>query len=238
MTAAAEAVPAALSHAAGIDLAAYRADHVAERVRRAVEREGVRDVHELARLLASDPAARSRFRRSIAVSVSGMFRDPHQFDFLERELLPGLLSRASRLRVWSAGCADGSELYSVAIVLDRLGALERSFLLGSDLLEENIEAARRGVYGETQIPAALRHRVRWERRDLIREGAPQGKWHLVICRNVAIYLAPEAKRALYRALAASLTTGGVLLLGRSERLADSGGMALERVGACAYRKVR
>jgi chemotaxis protein methyltransferase CheR len=226
----------ALSSAAGLDLAAYRPDHVAERIRRAVEREELQGAEELPRLLRRDPDARARFRRSIAVSVSGIFRDPAQFELIERELLPPLVENGRRITVWSAGCADGSELYSVAIVLERLGVLERAFLLGSDVLAENIAAARRGVYDDAPIVPALRERVRWERRDLTRDGAPPGKWRLILCRNLAIYLTADAKRRLYETLAGVLATGGVLVLGRSERLADARELGLEPVGRNAYRR--
>jgi chemotaxis protein methyltransferase CheR len=124
MTAFEITVPSGLSRATGLDLSAYRVEHVAERVRRALERERIASVEELMRLLARHAAARARFRRSVAVSVSGLFRDPAQFELLERELLPPLVERPGRVTVWSAGCADGSELYSVGILLDRLGALE------------------------------------------------------------------------------------------------------------------
>jgi chemotaxis protein methyltransferase CheR len=227
----------ALSRAAGIDLDAYREEHVTERVRRALTREGAATVGALARRLEGDPGARVRFRRSLALSVSGLFRDPAQFDLLERELLPPLLADGRRVTVWSAGCADGSELYSVALLLERLGVLARASLLGSDLLDENLVAARRGVYGEVAISALLRARARWERRDLVHDGSPAGKWRLVLCRNVAIYLEPGAKRRLFETLANSLAAGGVLLLGRSERLPDPASLGLERAGPHAYRKV-
>src|SRR5207247_4979695 len=123
--------------------------------------------------------------------------------------------------IWSAGCADGSELASVAVLLDRQGALERSFLLGSDLLDENLAAARSGRFGGLALEPRVGSALRWEQRDLVRDGAPGGRWHLILCRNVAIYLAPEAKRALYATLASALAHGGVLLLGRSERFADT-----------------
>jgi chemotaxis protein methyltransferase CheR len=227
----------ALSRAAGIDLGAYREGYVAERVRRALEREGAGTVGALVRRLTADPAARVRFRSSVAVSVSGLFRDPAQFDLLERELLPPLLADGRRVTVWSSGCADGSELYSVAILLERLGALERAFLFGTDLLEENLAAARRGVYGEVTVPEHLQARAHWERRDLVRDGPPAGKWRLVLCRNVAIYLEAWAKRRLFGMLAGSLGAGGVLLLGRSERLSDPASLGLERAGPHAYRRV-
>ncbi|MBI4172782.1 MAG: protein-glutamate O-methyltransferase CheR, partial [Actinobacteria bacterium] len=60
-------------------------------MRRALEREGAAGVNELVRRLAAAPEARRRFRTSVAVSVSGLFRDPAQFALLERELLPPLL---------------------------------------------------------------------------------------------------------------------------------------------------
>jgi chemotaxis protein methyltransferase CheR len=226
----------ALSEAADLELAAYREEHVQERVRRALAREGVADEAALAGLLAADSVARGRFRRSLAISVSGLFRDPAQFELLERELLPPLVASRRRLRVWSAGCADGSELYSLALVLERLGALDRSFLLGSDVLDENLAAARAGVFGDVAIDASIRRRLRWEQRDLVRHGSAPGPWHVILCRNLAIYLSQAAKRALHEHLVAALAPGGVLLLGRSERLARPHELGLARAGAHAYRR--
>lgn len=226
-----------LSRELGIELGAYREQHVSERIRRMLEREQLESGAELVRLVRADPEARGRLRRSVAVSFSGLFRDPAQFELLERELLPLLLASRDRLGVWSAGCADGSELYSVAILLERLHALEDTFLLGSDLLEENLAAARRGVYEGVTVSEHLRARVRWERRDLVRYGAPPGRWDLVLCRNVAIYLGAPAKQKLHELLAASLAPGGVLLLGRSERLGDPAKRELERVAPHAYRRL-
>ncbi len=206
-------------------------------MRRALERERATSVNELVRRLGADPEAQRRFRTSVAVSVSGLFRDPAQFELLEQTLLPPLLAGGRRITVWSAGCADGTELYSLAIVLQRLGALERAHLLGSDLLEENLAAARRGTFDGVAIAPELRARCRWEQRDLTRDGAPPGAWRLVLCRNLAIYLAPAARHALHETLAGALAPGGVLLLGRSERLTRPDALGLEPVGRHAYRKV-
>ncbi len=226
-----------LSHAARVDLDGYRPEHVDERIRRALEREGVEDELGLARLLAGDEEARARFRRSVAVSVSGLFRDAHQFDHLEREILPPMVGDGRHIGVWSAGCADGSELASIALVLRRLGALERAALLGSDLLAENIARARAGDYGGDEIPPDVRGRLRWEQRDLLRDGAPAGRWGLVLCRNVAIYMAPGARVRLHRTLAGALPAGGVLVLGRTERLAAPEKLGLERIAPHTYRRL-
>ena len=233
-----EAATVELARAAGLELGAYREDHVRERMRRALEREGVRDVCALASLIARDQDARARFRRSVAVSVSGLFRDPAQFDLLERKVLPQLIGSGRRLTVWSAGCADGSELYSVAVLLQRLDAFENALLLGSDLLEENLGLARRGIYEGVSFSEDVRARIRWERRDLVRSGATPGKWRLVLCRNVAIYLGARSKRRLHAALVEALAYDGFLMLGRSERVSDPRALGLEQIEPHVYRRLR
>ena len=75
------------------------------------------------------------------------------------------------VRVWSAGCADGSELYDLGGMLEAAGELERSYLLGSDILEENLQRARAKQCAVANPP--VRARVRWEQRDLATEPAPR-----------------------------------------------------------------
>src|SRR4029079_6182569 len=102
------------------------------------------DAHALAARMRGDGRVRERFRRSVAVSHSGFFRDPQQFEALEQRLLPRLLEHTARLRAWSAGSATGLALWSLGVVLSRLGVLDRATLLGSDVLEENLTIARAG----------------------------------------------------------------------------------------------
>ncbi|MBE2315322.1 hypothetical protein DVA67_005005 [Solirubrobacter sp. CPCC 204708] len=224
-----------LERVSGLPLASFRDEHVDEQVARACRRLDVPDVLSLARVLRSDEAARRRFRRSIAISHAAMFRDPEQFALLEEELLPRLLAGTARISAWSAGCSDGSELYSLGVVLERLGALNRSLLLGSDLLEENLALAQVGAFDG--VSDAVRARARFERRDLTADGPPPGRWRLVLCRNVAIYMGPAARERLYGTLVAALARRGVLLLGRSERLIDPARYGLCAIAPHAYERV-
>ena len=173
---------------------------------------------------------------SLVNRASGLFSDAGQFEVLERELLPPLLADGRLLTVWSAGCGDGADLYSVAIVLERLGALERSFLLGTDRLEENLVAARRGRWGDVEIGAGIRERMRFEHHDVLRDGASRGGWLVIVCRHTGTSLTPEAKRVLHHALATALSPRGILLFGRDDRVDDATGLGLERVASGAYRK--
>jgi chemotaxis protein methyltransferase CheR len=232
------AATAELSAVTGLPLEAFRAEHVAERIERALAAEDVATAADLTARLRRDAGARERFRRSVAVSHSGFFRDPEQFEALEQRILPRLLEHVERPRAWSAGCANGLELWSLAIVLGRLGALDASRLLGTDLLEENLAVARAGVYDVVEIAPALRGRPRWQRHDLATDPPPAGRWDLILCRNVAIYLAPAAKARVHQCLAGALAPGGVLMLGRSERLGDPAALGLRRVERHVYERPR
>jgi chemotaxis protein methyltransferase CheR len=227
---------ASLAQASGLALQSYRQAHVSACVARALARHGTQSVAGLARLCQSDPAVRATLRRCILVPVTGLFRDPEQFELLEERVLPGLLGGGG-LSAWSAGCSDGSELYSLVLVLQRLGALASSRLLGSDLSAGRVELARRGAMVSATVRREARPALRWERRDLLREPPPPGAFDLVLCRNVTIYFEPPAQQAVYVKLAAALRPGGVLMLGACERLLAPGQFGLAAAGPHLYRKV-
>ncbi len=230
---------ASLTQACGIPLGSYRQAHVSACVARALTRHEAPSVAGLARMCRSDPAVRATLRRSILVPVTGLFRDPEQFELLGR-LVPALLGPHGRSRsglsVWSAGCSDGSELYSVVLMLQRLGALEGSRLIGSDVSGERVDLARRGAVVGGTVRREASPVLRWERRDLLREPAPPGAFDLVLCRNVAIYFAPPAQRAVHAKLAGALRGGGLLMLGRSERLLHPEHFGLSAVASHVYRR--
>ena len=165
---------ASLARASGLALQSYRQAHVSACVARALARHETQNVAGLARLCRADPAVRAALRRCILVPVTGLFRDPEQFEVLEERVLPRLLGRRSGLSAWSAGCSDGSELYSVVLMLRRLGALARSRLLGSDLSAGRVELARRGAMVSATVRQEAGPVLRWECRDLLREPPPPG----------------------------------------------------------------
>ncbi|MEV4422802.1 CheR family methyltransferase [Patulibacter sp. NPDC049589] len=222
----------ALSVACGLELSSFRAPHVARTVDRAVARLGAAGPAGLAAAIATDPGLRARFRRAVAVSTTGMFRDPAQFDLLDRLMREGD-RRGRPLRVWSIGASDGSELCSVALLLAGQDGLQGATLLGSDLLPENVELARQRSRDRLH-PEAL-STVRFEQRDVART-APAGPWDVVLCRNVLIHLAPAAKQAMLDHAAGALSAGGLLVLGRSERLPRDDRRGLDDAGANAYRR--
>jgi chemotaxis methyl-accepting protein methylase len=185
-----------------------------------------------ARIARSIDRAHDDARRDAQTGV----RERRVLEQLER-LLPALLADGRLLTIWFAGCGDGSELCRLGAHLDRLGALERTLLLGTDADERKVAAARR-TDDAGLTPPHVRARIRWEQRDLLRDGAPRAGWLLVICRERTCDKSEPANRSsVHATLAASLARGGLLVLGcrdTDDRLEAPG---LERLAENVYRRL-
>jgi len=202
--------------------------------------------------LESDPRRMEEMLDILLIGVTDFFRDPAVFEALRSRVLPDLLASRERLRALSAGCSDGRELYSLALAVAELGALERSELTGIDLRRSALRRAEQGRFpkreavelrrfaahfvdeGETlRATPALRERMSWKAADLLADPF-DGPYDLVLCRNVAIYLRSGAAEALWRSLAGRLSPGGVLVTGKAE--APPPGLGLRRIGPCLHRR--
>lgn len=199
---------------------------------------------------------------ALVIGVTSLFRDPPVFDALARHVLPPLARSGRRLRVWSAGCSDGAELYSIAILLDRSNILHRCELLGTDCRADALTRAVNGWYpadAARLVPSALREEYfaaepspgggapgfrarpwlravpRWRPGDVLAAAPEPGPWDLIFCRNLAIYLEPWGLRRLWANLSAALRPGGVLVAGKAERPALSfASGAFTQLGPCLY----
>jgi len=190
---------------------------------------------------------------ALLIGVTEFFRDPPVFETLRTEILPDLAPLTRPLRVWSAGCSNGAELYSLAILLAQVGMLEGSFLLGSDCRRDAIDHARAALYKSNELrniePSVcrryfdaagsfwqpiemLRRRVQWKVADLAR-GIEEGPWDIILWRNMAIYLKAEAAESVWQGLASAMSPEGVLLVGRAEQPAAA--LPLINVRRCIYR---
>jgi chemotaxis protein methyltransferase CheR len=151
-----------------------------------------------------------------------------------------------RLRVWSAACSTGQEPYSLVMLLADL--LEEEFaswqieVLGTDICDAALRQAAAGVYRDVEIRRGLsdaelsrhflregegwrirpelRRRVRFERRNLLDPFGGVGTFDLILCRNVAIYFKPDARRDLYLRMIRQLAPGGYFFTSSSESLRE------------------
>ena len=171
------------------------------------------------------------------------FRDTRPFEHLRTHALPMLqASRPGRpLRIWSAASSSGQETYSIALsVLDAPRGSRPVQILGTDISDEQIARARRGVYSEFEVSRGLapdtlaRHFTRgpgtWQISDAIRrmvefrvwnlmdDAGPLGSFDVVFCRNVLFYFDVETKRRVLKTIAERLLPGGLLYLGGAETI--------------------
>lgn len=248
---------AAVGPLVGLDLEAYKPRQMERRIVALLYRSGVRTLGELRTQLETSPQRLEAFVDGLTINVSEFLRNPDKFQELGERVLPELLARHERLRVWSAGCSMGAELYSVGMWLEALGALDRCELVGSDLDRAILARAEAGLYGDHELQGvpeawraryfqpegartrftgdAIRARTRFFAHNLLAD-PPVADCQLILCRNVVIYLNDASKQQLYRAFARALVPGGVLFLGSTERIFGHRELGLEAPAPFFYRK--
>jgi chemotaxis protein methyltransferase CheR len=202
-------------------------------------------------LRAKSDSSRALERRivdAITTNETLFFRDTSPFDLLRHKIIPELIDRrartgAARIRIWSAACSTGQELYSIAILLkELLGDPDRYGirLMGTDISDEVVARASRGQFSPVEISRGLSEAQRdryfvplaggWHIRDEIRAMASfkkmnlmadfsaLGKFDVIFCRNVAIYFNERDRITLFGRMERALEADGYLVIGAMESL--------------------
>jgi two-component system CheB/CheR fusion protein len=233
------------SHTA-YDFCFYKSGTVQRQIDRRMTRLGIQDRRTYLAKLAEDHAELELLAKELLINVTRFFRDAETFDHLSEKVIPDLIGghpADQPLRVWVAGCSSGEETYSLAIILmEAIAALQRPVALqifGTDVDVDAVALAREGLYPKSieadVSPERLArffvaekrgYRVRPELRaavvltvqDLLAD-PPFSRLDFVSCRNLLIYLRPEAQRRVLSVFRFALRDGGILLLGPSETVA-------------------
>ncbi|MGH9361642.1 MAG: CheR family methyltransferase [Thermoanaerobaculia bacterium] len=229
----------------GYDFRDYACASIRRRILARVGAEGAGSISRLQEMVLHDPPCMERLLEALTVHHTSMFRDPGFYAALRKQVLPGLRD-LPHLRFWDAGCSTGEEAYSLAIVLDEEGLLERSRIYATDLSEGVLQRARNGVFplkamreftqnyleaggnrafseyytarGEgAALRRSLQERIVFAPHNLATDGS-FNEFHLILCRNVMIYFNRTLQDRVHRLLHASLAPGGILGLGRKESL--------------------
>jgi chemotaxis protein methyltransferase CheR len=234
---------------AGIKIPATKRVMVSNRIRRRLRATGIAGFSDYYALLTSPGGSREMplFLDEITTNETYFFRDPHHFSWLGETFLPEVAQegrlrlRPRRLRIWSAACSTGEEVYSIAL---KLAALKAEFtgwtvtLLGTDLSGAALAAARAGSYDERALRLiGQEDRLRWFDHDpqskrwaLKPEVRGLASWKLhnllsplggepfdcVFIKNVLIYFDDHSKRTVVRHLLDTLADGGYLVVGPTE----------------------
>ncbi|MEM6276514.1 MAG: protein-glutamate O-methyltransferase CheR [Pseudomonadota bacterium] len=252
-----EAIAGIAYTVAGLHLPPSKQALVASRISRRLSRLALTSFEDyLDLILAPGAPERRRMVAALTTNVSTFFREPHHFEALRESILPPLLTRAAageRVRIWSAGCANGQEAYSIALtLLDMLpDAPELDIrILGTDIDPLVVRTAQLGAYHMSMMndveprlrdmhfdfdvsastyvaSAALRELLLFRELNLHGPWPMPGRFDVIFCRNVVIYFDEAGRNALWSRLQDKLTDGGWLLVGHSERVPEDVAPGLE-----------
>lgn len=246
-----ESVRHHLKRSRGLDISGYSSTFVLRSLRKRVGRSRATDLPDYLRLLRSSEEETTEFIGALSINVTDFFRDAGAFEALsEKVIRPVIKSKVGTggiVRIWSAGCATGQELYTLAMCLEqelkRTGNMENIIgtVTGGDLSKSAIAFARKGVYTKEQVKNVppqllleyfnekdekyevgdrLRRRVRFVNEDLLSEPVSRF-FDIVVCRNVLIYFSRAMHDQVVMNLHKSLRPNGYLMLGRTESLLGS-----------------
>jgi chemotaxis protein methyltransferase CheR len=227
------------------DFRRYAAASLKRRVLAALPSFHCASISSLEDRLVGDPQVFAGLLRYLTVQVSDLFRDPPYFRAIREKIVPYLQTYPS-LKVWVAGCANGEEAYSLAILFAEEGLLERTLIYATDINPESLQTAAAGVYdidrfkrfsdnyrsaggkvslsdyytarySSAMLDRRLKRSILFSDHSLATDSA-FAEVQLVSCRNVLIYFDRELQDRAIGILRDSLGPRGFLGLGSKESL--------------------
>lgn len=201
--------------------------------------------YDLKHNMVNDEGFFQWFLEEITVNVTEMFRDPSFYTAIQTQLLP-YLSSYPHIKIWSAGCSSGEEVYSLAILMKEAGLSPKTFIYGTDINTEVLAEARKGIYSLRKLKtyaenyqlsglpgtltdhftllydaATIRHELKantlFSVHNLISDGV-FNEFQMICCRNVFIYFENELQDKILEQFYNSLSPLGFLCLGSKETI--------------------
>lgn len=233
----------------GYDFTEYAEPSVRRRIIHFMEGRKIETPAKLARLLSREEGIFEEFVQELSITVTEMFRNPTFYKSIREKVLKRLATYPV-IKIWIAGCATGEEAYSVAILLNEAGLLNRSIIYATDINQKSLHVAREGVYpldvmklyaqnyinagGEksfTEYYTVKHNTVRFDSKlkqqmvfspHNLAADKSFNEFQMIICRNVLIYFNQNLQEKVFNLFYDSLCTFGFLGLGDKESMLFSG----------------
>lgn len=227
------------------DFRDYSVASLRRRMQQAMERYGCATISELQGRILHEPAMFAQMLQFFTVQVSEMFRDPAYFRALREKVVP-ILQTYPSIKIWVAGCSSGEEVWSLAIMLEEEGLLERAMIYATDINVEALAAAEAGIYAIERIAQfSENYKLSGGKRSLsdyytaayngaifdrrlrrhfvfadhsLATDSVFSEVHMVSCRNVMIYFNKDLQDRAVGLFHEALVNRGFLGLGMKENL--------------------
>lgn len=195
-------------------------------------------------VMGKEPSLSQQVVEALLNNETYFFRDRAPFDLLQRFALPELAQRrqkSKRLRIWSAGCSTGQEVYSISMLFAEEPQKWQGWtidVLGTDVSTGCIDRARAGSYSQFEVQRglginqmikwfeeaadgwraveSLRRQVRFQVHNILEPAPHPGDFDIVLCRNVLLYLSADKRALAFERIAGSMAEDGWLMLGAGE----------------------
>jgi chemotaxis protein methyltransferase CheR len=237
------AVAEVIARRAGLIFPQARVQAAEAAINQAMTRRGIGGLSEYRTLLDTEAAVRDELLAELTIGETYFFRDPAQLGFVRDTILPSLAREdISPIRIWSAACASGEEAYSVSIICQELGLLDRVHIYATDLSRPRLETARRARYTRWslrgvpeevirkfftltnkvyQLQREIRNPVDFGYVNLAEDHFPSLSsgicaMDVILCRNVLIYFDRDTIARVAQGLIDSLSPRGWLIVGASD----------------------
>ncbi|MES2136219.1 MAG: protein-glutamate O-methyltransferase CheR [Pseudomonadota bacterium] len=195
-------------------------------------------------VMGKEPSLSQQVVEALLNNETYFFRDRAPFDLLQRYALPELAQRrhkSKRLRIWSAGCSTGQEVYSISMLFAEEPQKWQGWtvdILGTDVSNGCVDRARAGSYSQFEVQRglginqmikwfeeaadgwraveAVRRQVRFQVHNILEPAPHPGAFDIVLCRNVLLYLSADKKALAFERIAGAMAEDGWLMLGAGE----------------------
>lgn len=226
-----------------IDFSNYKENTIIRRLERRLSINRFEKLDDYVKFLNSSDEEQTILSKELLIGVTRFFRDKEAFDSLKAKVFPKICNQPV-IRIWSAACSSGEEVYSLAIYLKEY-LLENNInaevkIFATDIDRNAVEYASKGVYPDSIITDVetryisryfTKHNNVYQVNDNIRkmivfathnviEDAPFSKLDLIVCRNLFIYFKPEVQHKILSFFYYSLNKTGHLFIGSSETVGD------------------
>lgn len=221
-----------------INLSYYKEKQMKRRINSIIKKNKFEGYSDFLPALKTNKKLYDEFINYLTINVSEFYRNPEQWEVLEKEILPQMLSEKKDLKIWSAACSTGDEPYTLAMILNKFIPLSRIKIIATDIDLGAIEKAKTGTYIYKsleklpheylnkhfvktdqiyKIKDELRRCVEFKQLNLLKDPYPNN-CDLIVCRNVLIYFTDEAKNIVYTKMSRVLNDKGVLFVGSTEQI--------------------